>query len=46
MSVCDSIYFLYAVPRVSVLVLEGMKMGDYITGETPLVTIPLTAPVG
>lgn len=46
MSVCDSIYFLYAVPRASVLALEGMKVGDYLTGETPLVSIPLTALVG
>lgn len=35
--------FLYAVPRASVLVLEEMKAGYYMTGDTPLVTILVSA---
>lgn len=39
-------FFLYAVPRAFVLVLEGLKVGYYMTGETSLVTIPVTALMG
>ncbi|TRZ15745.1 hypothetical protein HGM15179_011364 [Zosterops borbonicus] len=34
------------VPRAFVLVLERLKVGYYMTGETSLVTIPVTALMG
>lgn len=38
--------FLYSVLRASVLVLEGMKVGYYMIGENPLITIPVTSLLG